>query len=263
MKITLSDQAYALIKRRILDGDLAPGSVISEPHVSSELKLSKAPVRAALLKLQHEGLISSIPRHGYVVSNLSMRDALELLELRSLLEARVAYDATGRTPASFLHGIERAFAQGYDPNDRESVRNYLRVNREFREGIARFAGNSRLWKATVEVNEQLDRYIRLSIMTFDWRAEALARASRLNAAILSDNPELSEQIAREHLYASAATVLYALSLHGAGKVDADHVAERRFGSMLAEGFGALVNIKRWPAPNPAFDDRERRRERVG
>lgn len=254
MSLTLSDEAYARIKRAIMDGGLAPGSTISEPLLSKELELGKAPVRAALLRLQHEGLLSSIPRHGYVVSRLSMRDALELLELRALYEVRVAYDATGRTPEDFLARYEAVFAAGYDPHDAGSVRHYLRINREYREGLARFAGNSRLWKVMTEVNEQLERYLRLSLLTFDWRSEALARVKRMNEALLAGDPERSESIAREHIYASAATVLYALSLHlhGEGKVDNAFISERGFGAMLAEGFARLVNIRRWPEPVASF-----------
>lgn len=210
----LNDAAYSLLKERILNGALAPNSQISEPMLSAEFNLSKAPVRNALLRLQHEGLIRSVPRQGYVVSKLTAQDALDLLELRSLLETDAAFHATGRIDQEFVRYFESEFDKGYVYDDADSVLAFIKLNRDHRTRLAEVAGNARAAKAVSEVNFLLSRYTRLSITTFDWTKISAERIRRLNAALLAGDPEKAKAVASEHLYISAAAILYALNILG-------------------------------------------------
>ena len=64
----LADRAYERIKHDIITCAIAPGTEISEPQLCSHYRLGKAPVRMALNRLAHDGLVRAIPRRGYRVT---------------------------------------------------------------------------------------------------------------------------------------------------------------------------------------------------
>lgn len=165
---TKSERAYLELRRMITDCDLAPGLSVSEPELTQRLGTQKAAVRAALLKLSHEGLVSAIPRQGYVVSPLTMKDALDLIELRILVEPRAAFLAAGRMDPRQLDRADLLYERGYDRSSPRSIRSYLKRNREFKIEMARASGNSRLAAWVADVSASFDRYIQLSMTTIGW-----------------------------------------------------------------------------------------------
>src|SRR5688500_16695365 len=82
----LRDDIYARIKEAVLSCEIAPGAGMREQELAAQFGVSKSPVRDALHRLQSEGLIEVLPRKGYRVKVISLEDALELYEMRIILE---------------------------------------------------------------------------------------------------------------------------------------------------------------------------------
>jgi DNA-binding GntR family transcriptional regulator len=83
---TLTDQAYRLIEEQIVTLRLKPGDVLSEQMLSATCKIGRTPIREALQRLAHEGLVIILPRKGILVSDLNPRNQLLVLEVRRELE---------------------------------------------------------------------------------------------------------------------------------------------------------------------------------
>lgn len=86
-KELLSDQVYAVIRQSIATGEARPGERIKEGDIARELGVSQAPVREALKRLAHEGLVTYVPRRGNFVTEISAEDAADAREVRTVLEA--------------------------------------------------------------------------------------------------------------------------------------------------------------------------------
>lgn len=84
--LVLKDWAYAWIKDRIIDSSFPPGSLLNIEELSRELEISRTPIREAILRLEQEGLVTTRPRVGSFVTDMSTRDFVELLEIRALVE---------------------------------------------------------------------------------------------------------------------------------------------------------------------------------
>ncbi len=99
-----SQTARALLQLRelILSGALAAGERITELALVERLAVSRTPIRTALVRLQAEGLLESLPGGGYVVRDFSEADIHDAIELRGTLEGLAARLAAERgvTPAS-------------------------------------------------------------------------------------------------------------------------------------------------------------------
>ncbi|WP_068879376.1 GntR family transcriptional regulator [Phenylobacterium sp. CCH12-B4] len=88
----MSRTLSALLKLRdlILSGELAPGQRLQELAVVDRLNVSRTPVRAALARLQEEGLVEAVPSGGYAVRAFSEEEVDEAIELRGVLEGLAA-----------------------------------------------------------------------------------------------------------------------------------------------------------------------------
>jgi DNA-binding GntR family transcriptional regulator len=96
---SLVDEAYEQIRRRILDNAWPPGHRALEQEVALELGMSRTPVREALLRLQGEGLVEVIPRHGMRVLPVSPNDMREIYQILTALECMAAELLARRLPS--------------------------------------------------------------------------------------------------------------------------------------------------------------------
>src|SRR5882757_7422730 len=94
-----ADPAYERIKHDIITCAIAPGTEISEPQLCTHYRLGKAPVRMALIRLAHDGLLRAIPRRGYMVTPITLKDIQDVFELRLMLEPAAARMAAGKVDA--------------------------------------------------------------------------------------------------------------------------------------------------------------------
>ncbi|MEL7416108.1 MAG: GntR family transcriptional regulator, partial [Pseudomonadota bacterium] len=84
---TLPEQIADRLRRAILHGDLHPGATIPERETSTELGVSRTPLREALRILANEGLVSIRPARSPVVANPSLREIRDLFAVQAALEA--------------------------------------------------------------------------------------------------------------------------------------------------------------------------------
>lgn len=106
----LSDQAHALIRGWIVDGRVAPGERLIESEISRRLGVSQAPVREAIKRLAHEGLVTHRPRRGSYVTEVSAEEAAQARKVRAVIEELAAREAaraiTGQTLELLRDDIE-------------------------------------------------------------------------------------------------------------------------------------------------------------
>lgn len=84
------ETAYRRLKRSIIELERRPGLHFTEQAVAGEFGLSKTPVREALARLHRDGLVTPLPRAGYVVSSVTLSDVADLCDMRSLLQSEAA-----------------------------------------------------------------------------------------------------------------------------------------------------------------------------
>jgi len=114
--VSATDKAYQGIRKAILTNSLKGGEPVPVDRFVRELKLSRTPVREAILRLQREGLIEVRPRMGTFVSLLDLRQIQEMYELRKLLEGHAARLAAGVVPAATVQEL-RLGLQSCSPDD--------------------------------------------------------------------------------------------------------------------------------------------------
>ena len=103
---SLASTAYGQLRTAIVSGHLAPGTILSEGRVASELAVSRTPVRAALRRLELEGHIERDPRGRPVVRVLTERELAQIFGIREVLEGYAARLAAARISDPELDDLE-------------------------------------------------------------------------------------------------------------------------------------------------------------
>jgi len=88
-----TEQAYGLIEEMIVTLELPPGASVSEATLSAWTGIGRTPIRMALKRLEHQGLITSLPRKGVFIRQLKVEDELAILEIRRPVERMLACKA--------------------------------------------------------------------------------------------------------------------------------------------------------------------------
>lgn len=155
------------IKAKILRCEFEPGACLTEVQLAAELTTTRMPVREALSRLVQEGFVRSIPRKGYEVSPVTVRDALDLFELRLALEPTVAELAAERIGEPALSRLDELCEVRCDPSNLASVAEFATQHREFHLLIARASGNRKLIEVIERVFEESDRLVYMGLLRLD------------------------------------------------------------------------------------------------
>jgi DNA-binding GntR family transcriptional regulator len=156
---TVSEQVYSAVRERILSGQIAPESPVRQDALSAELGVSKIPLREALTRLEQDGLVSSQPNRGYVVTPMTGKEAEEVFALRLTLEPEAT--ALGATTArSPERRIATAAFELLDAEAEKSGARMAVLNREFHLALIRPCEKL----VTIQLIERLqllaERYVR-------------------------------------------------------------------------------------------------------
>ena len=208
---TRSHEVYTEVKRRILDLRMPPGSAFTESELVADLNVSKTPIREALARLRQEGLVEAMARSGYVVTPVTVKDARDLMGLRTLLEGEAAALAASRgTDVEHLRDLETLCQASYDPTDRGSVVKFLAANYDFHMAVGKLSGNTRMIDALQQVLEQLERVMHLGLTATSRADEIVHEHTELVNAILSGDPDKARDVALSQGRTSQRMVLEAL-----------------------------------------------------
>lgn len=184
------------IKRQIIDAILSgvfrPGERLVEATIADQLGVSRAPVREALVALEQEGIVTSLPRRGYFVINFSRQDIEEIYSLRLLLEEEALRRAVGHFPETALRQMQAIVDLLGVPGARgEALVELIGLDHSFHEHIVRTAHHSRLYSAWDSMRVQTWLLIGLTSRThFDYPDQPREWHQRiLNAIVAGDIAE--------------------------------------------------------------------------
>jgi DNA-binding GntR family transcriptional regulator len=210
MPALLRDSVYQAIRRAILSCEFKPGQELREIDLAEQYKVSRSPIRDALLRLEQDRLVTVLPRQGYRVNPISISDVEEIFGLRLHIEpacaaaAAQASDSAVRIldPFSGFTGVET-----YDGAN-------LDHNRALHLAIADLADNRRLAAIEQMLIEEFYRLIRLSFSPYDERdiGSTCQQHQGIIDAIQAHDAETAHRLAAHHVRFGQSRVMETLNL---------------------------------------------------
>lgn len=258
---TRQDQVVAELRTKVLHGELAAGEKYSEARLAELLGVSRTPVRHALTLLVEEGLLMRVGARGYAVRTYRVKDVLEAIDLRGLLEGYAARRiATAGAAPSLLAALDETLAEGDAIFKKrcfrdEDERLYTDMNRRF-HGLIIKAGEGALsqqMEALIcRVPFGAPDAIAFDRMVAEQKFDVLSYAHRQHHAIVEAIRERdgarAEALLREH----TTPVKHSLGIHHAAiapekgnRTGPVHMSSLPFldPEMEVEVFGAAANGK--------------------
>jgi DNA-binding GntR family transcriptional regulator len=202
----LRDNIYDAIKADILTCRLAPGEEMREQEMAARYEVSRAPVREALLRLERERLVTVHARRGYSVNPVSVADARELLQLRIVLESACASEAAENGLPDILQNLNRFRCFERDED-------FIEYNRMFHAAIAEATGNRRMAAMTMDVVDQCERLVRVSLNSIKGRdpGQLVTEHGEIIDALQQRDGRRAARLVRDHISKAERRVLSALA----------------------------------------------------
>lgn len=142
-----AEQAYSYVRERVISGDFAAGTRLTEWKIADALGTSRTPVREAMRRLVGDGFLRFQRNYGTFVGTWTAKEIGDLFELRALLESEIARAAAGRISVDQIQRLTALQAQieerGADL-DRDNLTRIATLNREFHRVIAQASDSPRM-----------------------------------------------------------------------------------------------------------------------
>lgn len=198
---------YEALRKTIILSEIPAGSRINEKELATALNISRTPIRYALGVLQEEKLVEHIPKRGIIVRGITLKDAIEIFDIRKALDTLAA------TKAMYLMN-EEDFAEmkkiltdceGFiDDGDIETI---LDNFNQFNDLIYRKSQMLRLREIVTELQTYLRYFREISIASFERRKQALKEHWVICRGMRNKDVEQITLITHEHLNSSLEFIL--------------------------------------------------------
>ncbi|MGM0943043.1 MAG: GntR family transcriptional regulator [Bacillota bacterium] len=208
MRLGTKDYVYEEIKNKIICGQMEPNQDVIEKSLAKELEVSRTPLRAALQQLEFEELLVRKQNGRLKVAPLSITEAREIFEIRSILEGKIARDATKHATEKDIYHlknitllINKAKKQGLEDD-------HIQYGMEFHSYLYELSGNKTAKKILLTLNNHINRYRRLGlIQTTDSTENQLDDHALILDHMIKGDAHQAELISQQHVMKSLDTAI--------------------------------------------------------
>ena len=191
---------YETLRDEILSLVLEPSQLIDEVSLAARFKVSRSPVREALVRLVAESLLQTLPNKGTIVAPLRIEEFPQYVDALDLLQRAVTRLAARHRNAADIEQINQAQGSYASCVEAGDVGGMILRNRDFHAAIARAGRNRYLEKSYCQVLDDGLRSLRLYFKSFGDRIppEITEGHIQIIHAIEDQNEDLAEELARQH-----------------------------------------------------------------
>ncbi len=197
--VTIRKKVHSHIREQILSGKIGPSERLIEAKIARDIGTSRTPVREALHSLELEGLIESIPRVGYRVRQISDSEAVEIWEIRSLIEGLAARWACENDREKLTRELKKNIALSEERVLKGELIAFVDLDGQFHEIIARISGGRRLLELAQSLRRYALRYRLESICMPDTALRAIEGHRNILRAVENNDAEALSRAICAHL----------------------------------------------------------------
>lgn len=203
----LRDVIFETLRKAIVSGDIKPGERLMEVSLADQMGVSRTPVREAIRRLEAEGLVTMIPRKGTHVSELSVKDIMDVLEVRAVLDKLATDLASKRIQSAQLKALESVHKQYISCVEKDNVEGAIKKDVEFHDIIYAASGNPRLVTVAASLREHIYRF-RVMYMSGNLIAEnVLNEHNEILQALREAQNNVASNLAEKHIRNQMETII--------------------------------------------------------
>ncbi len=196
----ISEEVYLMIKNAIQSGNLKPGQRLIEQKISEQMKVSRTPVREAIKKLHHHGIVVRSAMRGFIVKKQSCVDIEEALAIRSVLEGYAARRACERSDNALIIALRKNIDASFWALKEGDLENALDLNVRFHQLIYKSAESFTLEKLIDIYNDYIDCCQKVAPRSENDVLSSLEIRTTMVKAMVRGDEDTVERIARSLAY---------------------------------------------------------------
>jgi DNA-binding GntR family transcriptional regulator len=201
----LADRMYSLLLEQFMAGERLPGEPLNIGALTRELGVSQTPLREALARLEHTGLVTREALKGYhVAPMLGPDEVASLMDARRVIEPELSRLAATRTTPAFLDEAAASMSElqdaaGSADEDPRDFRVYWTADDRFHQLIAERCGNPFLLSAFEALHPQIQRFRLFSKIGHTGARFAVVEHGQVLDALRDGDPDRARARMSEHL----------------------------------------------------------------
>jgi DNA-binding GntR family transcriptional regulator len=195
----LSTQVYDVLKKRIVEGQMAPESQISEPALQEELNVSRTPLRRALNQLADEGLVTVYPQFGSFVAPISLEAAEQAQFVRQHLECGLIADVIAQIDNRGKDDLQLCIERQRRVWSNGDAALFYELDEQLHSLFATIAGRPGVGQMIRQQKAHLDRIRHLSLPMVEQIPRLIEQHADVVDAIMGNNVSVAEAALKLHL----------------------------------------------------------------
>ncbi len=212
----LGQTAYRRLREAIASGQFHPNERLVEATVATRLGVGRTAVRAALVRLDQEGLVTLEPNRGARVRLISDREALEIEEVRATLEAMLARRAASRATPTDIRELRQVVLEMRQRVEKKDAIGYSDLNARFHQRIWAAADHATASRLVGSLKSQSIRLQYQTILRPGRTDRSLREHEAIFNALKAHDPDGAEEAMLAHLAEVQETLKWAIEgLRGA------------------------------------------------
>lgn len=195
----LRDVIFDSLREAIIAGELKPGERLMEVQLAEKMGVSRTPVREAIRKLELEGWVIMTARKGASVANLSVKDIMDVLEVRAALDGEAAFLSAVRIREDELKEIKSIEALFEKSVEKGNFQDIIKKDVEFHEVIYKSSRNDKLMQIVSNLREQVHRFRIIYTKDYSITQNLVKEHIEILEAIASRDAEKAQKAAYAHI----------------------------------------------------------------
>jgi len=195
----LREVIFNTLREAIILGELKPGERLMEVQLAEKTGVSRTPVREAIRKLELEGLVDMVARKGAHVAALSVKDIMDVLEVRASLDGLATALAAGRMTPEELKSLKQVLNQFTNYMEKENLQGIIKKDVEFHDIIYRSSRNDKLMQIANNLREQVQRFRVIYLKDYGSSKELIKEHQEIYDAIVSKDANAARKSAQDHI----------------------------------------------------------------
>jgi DNA-binding GntR family transcriptional regulator len=209
----LREVVFNSLREAIIMGELKPGMRLMEVQLSEKMGVSRTPVREAIRKLELEGLVRMIPRKGAHVADLSVKDIMDVLEVRASLDGLATALSASRISEGELKELRQVQIQFTSYMERDNLQGTVKKDVEFHDIIYRSSRNDKLIQIVSNLSEQVHRFRIIYLKDYSSPRNVAKEHTEIIEAISGKDPEVAQKIAAKHIKNQEVAIIKSIEKH--------------------------------------------------
>jgi DNA-binding GntR family transcriptional regulator len=183
----LREIVYEELRNLILTGKIKPGTRMMEIELADDMGVSRTPIREAIRKLEKEGLVVIEPRKGAYASEVSVKDMVDILEVRANLEGLAAYLAAERMTDSEKKILEETKNKFKEAVAESNLPEMISNDTKFHHMIVESSRNNHLIHMVEQLQELVLRFRYIYYKDFKRAEDMIPEHKRIFEEIANGN----------------------------------------------------------------------------